>query len=60
MWRFCSYLIPWSMLPDVIEWDELQTGQRREGIYYGFMVFLRNWRWPWAYLWWGKRCRGPV
>ncbi|WP_208678118.1 MFS transporter [Synechococcus elongatus] len=37
-----AYLIPWSMLPDVIEWDELQTGQRREGIYYGFMVFLQK------------------
>ncbi len=24
-----AYLIPWSMLPDVIEYDELQTGQRR-------------------------------
>jgi GPH family glycoside/pentoside/hexuronide:cation symporter len=37
-----SYLIPWSMLPDVIELDELQTGQRREGIYYGFFVFLQK------------------
>jgi GPH family glycoside/pentoside/hexuronide:cation symporter len=30
------------MLPDVIELDELQTGQRREGIFYGFMVFLQK------------------
>lgn len=37
-----SYLIPWSMLPDVIELDELQTGQRREGIFYGFFVFLQK------------------
>lgn len=37
-----AYLIPWSLLPDVIEWDELQTGQRREGVYYGFMVFLQK------------------
>jgi GPH family glycoside/pentoside/hexuronide:cation symporter len=37
-----SYLIPWSMLPDVIELDELQTGQRREGIFYSFMVFLQK------------------
>lgn len=36
------YLIPWSMLPDVIEWDELQTGQRREGLYAGFFVFLQK------------------
>jgi GPH family glycoside/pentoside/hexuronide:cation symporter len=37
-----SYLIPWSMLPDVIELDELKTGQRREGIFYGFFVFLQK------------------
>jgi GPH family glycoside/pentoside/hexuronide:cation symporter len=37
-----AYLIPWSMLPDVIELDELQTGQRREGIFYGFFVFLQK------------------
>jgi GPH family glycoside/pentoside/hexuronide:cation symporter len=28
-----AYLIPWSMMPDVIELDELTTGQRREGIF---------------------------
>ncbi|MBD1895270.1 MFS transporter [Coleofasciculus sp. FACHB-129] len=37
-----AYLIPWSMLPDVIELDELTTGQRREGIFYSFMVFLQK------------------
>ena len=37
-----AYLIPWSMMPDVIELDELQTGQRREGIFYGFMVLLQK------------------
>jgi GPH family glycoside/pentoside/hexuronide:cation symporter len=37
-----GYLIPWSMLPDVIELDELQTGQRREGVFYGFFVFLQK------------------
>ncbi|MEM9537980.1 MAG: MFS transporter [Cyanobacteria bacterium P01_E01_bin.42] len=37
-----GYLIPWSMMPDVIEWDELKTGQRREGIFYGFMVLLQK------------------
>lgn len=37
-----GYLIPWSMLPDVIELDELETGQRREGVYYGFFVFLQK------------------
>ncbi|MBD2501484.1 MFS transporter [Anabaena azotica] len=37
-----AYLVPWSMIPDVIELDELQTGQRREGIFYSFMVFLQK------------------
>jgi GPH family glycoside/pentoside/hexuronide:cation symporter len=37
-----AYLIPWSMMPDVIEYDEMRTGQRREGIFYGFMVFLQK------------------
>lgn len=37
-----AYLIPWSMVPDVIELDELQTGQRREGIFYAFMVLLQK------------------
>ncbi|MEN9215712.1 MAG: MFS transporter [Gloeomargarita sp. HHBFW_bins_162] len=37
-----AYLIPWSMLPDVIELDELRTGQRREGIFYALMVFLQK------------------
>jgi GPH family glycoside/pentoside/hexuronide:cation symporter len=37
-----AYLIPWSMIPDVIELDELKTGQRREGVFYAFMVFLQK------------------
>jgi GPH family glycoside/pentoside/hexuronide:cation symporter len=37
-----AYLVPWSMIPDVIELDELTTGQRREGIFYGFMVLLQK------------------
>ena len=37
-----AYLVPWSMLPDVIELDELRTGQRREGIFYSFIVFLQK------------------
>jgi GPH family glycoside/pentoside/hexuronide:cation symporter len=37
-----AYLIPWSMIPDVIDLDELNTGKRREGIFYSFMVFLQK------------------
>jgi GPH family glycoside/pentoside/hexuronide:cation symporter len=37
-----AYLVPWSMIPDVIELDELQTGERREGVFYSFMVLLQK------------------
>jgi GPH family glycoside/pentoside/hexuronide:cation symporter len=37
-----AYLIPWSMIPDVIDSDELSTGERREGIFYSFMVLLQK------------------
>ena len=37
-----AYLIPWSMIPDVIELDELETGQRRDGVFYAFMVLLQK------------------
>jgi len=33
---FSSFqLFPWSMLPDTIEYDELESGRRREGIFSG-------------------------
>lgn len=37
-----AYLVPWSMLPDVIELDEFRTGQRREGIFYSFITFVQK------------------
>ncbi|MGF1521931.1 MAG: MFS transporter [Leptolyngbyaceae cyanobacterium] len=36
------YLVPWSMLPDVVDFDEARTGLRREGIFYGFAVFIQK------------------
>ncbi len=35
-------LMPWSMLGEVIDEDELATGERREGVYVGFFMFLRK------------------
>jgi GPH family glycoside/pentoside/hexuronide:cation symporter len=35
-----QWVSPWSMLPDVVEYDEKMTGERREGIYYGMWAFL--------------------
>ena len=35
-----QWVFPWSMLPDVIEYDEVITGERHEGVYYGMWQFL--------------------
>ncbi|HXV36113.1 MAG TPA: MFS transporter [Myxococcota bacterium] len=35
-------MMPWAMLGDVIDEDELATGQRREGMYVGVFTFLRK------------------
>ena len=36
------YLVPFAMLPDVVDLDELQTGRRREGLYFSALVFLQK------------------
>jgi GPH family glycoside/pentoside/hexuronide:cation symporter len=33
-----QWVCPHSMIPDVIEYDELKTGERREGVYYGMQA----------------------
>jgi GPH family glycoside/pentoside/hexuronide:cation symporter len=37
-----AYVIPWAMVPDVVEYDQLHTGQRREGSYYAFASFFQK------------------
>ena len=37
-----AYVLPWSMIPDIIEHDQLETGQRREGSYYAFASFFQK------------------
>lgn len=34
-----ALMIPWAIIPDVVEYDELQTGERREGLFYGGTTF---------------------
>ncbi len=36
------WVIPFAMMPDVIEYDEKMTGERREGMYYGFSNFINK------------------
>ena len=35
-------MIPWSMLGEVVDEDELESGERREGIYFGLFTFMRK------------------
>lgn len=35
-------LMPWSMLGEVVDEDDLDTGERREGTYYGLFMFVRK------------------
>jgi GPH family glycoside/pentoside/hexuronide:cation symporter len=37
-----AFVIPWAMIPDIIEFDQLRTGQRREGSFYAFASFFQK------------------
>jgi GPH family glycoside/pentoside/hexuronide:cation symporter len=37
-----AYTLPDSLFADVIEWDELRTGRRQEGIFYGIRTLIRK------------------
>jgi len=37
-----AYVLPDSLFADIIEWDELRTGRRQEGIYFGIRAFIRK------------------
>lgn len=36
------YLLPWAMLPDVIDEAHLRTGKRPDSVYYSFFVFFQK------------------
>ena len=36
------HVLPWSMIPDAIEWGEVQTGERHEGVLYSLVTLLRK------------------
>ncbi len=35
-----NYVMPWAILPDVVEYDYAENGARREGVYYGMWTFM--------------------
>ena len=37
-----AHVIPISIIPDTIEYDELQSGRRQEGVYFGIVTFLQQ------------------
>ena len=36
------HVLPWAIIPDAIEWDELVTGQRHEGVFYSLVTLFRK------------------
>ncbi|MDR1930678.1 MAG: MFS transporter [Treponema sp.] len=35
-----SYVAPFAMVPDTVEYDAVKTGERKEGAYYGMWTFI--------------------
>ncbi|GHV84629.1 sugar transporter [Spirochaetia bacterium] len=35
-----SYVAPFAMVPDAVEYDAVRTGERKEGAYYGMWTFI--------------------
>ena len=36
------HVLPWAMIPDAIEWDQLQTGERHEGMFYSIVTLFKK------------------
>ncbi|MDD2695545.1 MAG: MFS transporter, partial [Anaerolineales bacterium] len=37
-----AHVLPWSIIPDAVEWDEYQTGERHEGIFYSLVTLMQK------------------
>ncbi len=37
-----AHVLPWAILPDAIEWDEYQTGERHEGMFYSLTTLTHK------------------
>jgi GPH family glycoside/pentoside/hexuronide:cation symporter len=37
-----AHVIPFAIIPDAIEWDELQTGERHEGMFFGLVTLMQK------------------
>ncbi len=39
---FTAHVLPWSILPDAVEWDEWKTGERHEGTFYSLVTLAQK------------------
>lgn len=37
-----AHVLPWSIIPDAVEWDEWQTGERHEGMFYSLITLAQK------------------
>jgi len=37
-----AHVLPWSIIPDAIEWGELRTGERHEGMFYSLITLAQK------------------
>jgi Na+/melibiose symporter-like transporter len=37
-----AHVLPWAIIPDAIEWDELKTGERHEGTFYSLVTLMQK------------------
>lgn len=37
-----AHVLPWAMIPDTVEWDELRTGERHEGMFYSLIMLMQK------------------
>jgi len=37
-----AHVLPWAIIPDAIEWGELQTGERHEGTFYSLITLVKK------------------
>ncbi len=38
----CIQVLPWAIIPDAVEYDELASGKRHEGIFYSLVTLFRK------------------
>jgi len=37
-----AHVLPWAMIPDSVEWDEVHTGARHEGVFYSLVMLAQK------------------